>query len=116
MLRRQGRFGGLFSPANGRSGGLLILWNTDMLDFHDTISGTFSLSILFSLRGSDSKWAVTDPRQKANFWKEIANVGRQWGVPWLLCGDFNAIRSQGERSSGQDSKKQARDFSRLIDD
>lgn len=87
-----------YSPASGFSGGLLILWNSEQIEVHDTIYGDFSLTIQVSLRGSNLKWALSvvygpcDPRQKFNFWKEVDTAGQKWGLPWVLCGDFNAIR------------------------
>lgn len=42
-------------PANVLSGGLLLMWNTDLLTVHDSIIGRYSLFILCSVAGSSTK-------------------------------------------------------------
>lgn len=54
--------------------------------------------------------------KKHNFEKKLIEVGTTWGVPWLVFGNFNAIRCEDERSSGNSVKKVMRDFNRVVDD
>lgn len=53
--------------------------------------------------------------EKAEFWNELHQVGKQWAVPWLIFGDFNAIRTRSERMGQSFSRRESRDCNTFID-
>lgn len=108
-------------PAIGASGVIFLVWDVDKVNVHDIVRGTYSVSLLVSLVGTDSKWACTilygpcDGRKKNSFWQELGDSVALWGVPWIGVGDFNSIRVQDERTSGFLSKRDARCFNNFVE-
>jgi hypothetical protein len=66
--------------------------------------GRFSLTVFLENKFDKVKWACTtvyghvDPSLKANFWDELSDIGLTWRGPWVIGGDFNAIRSRNEKN------------------
>lgn len=50
------------------------------------------------------------------FWEELDTIGRAWNLPWIMVGDFNAVRTRAERSSGRASKLEREQFANLLDE
>lgn len=42
--------------------------------------------------------------EKLEFLEELDNLGRVWSYPWLLAGDFNAVKQPFERNISKASK------------
>lgn len=48
-------------------------------------------------------WALTfihsscDPALKVEFWEDVEQVGNNFGGPWIILGDFNAVSGQHEK-------------------
>lgn len=108
-------------PSTGLSGGQVLIWDTDSVIVHEKSVGKHSITILCSLLGSTDRWACTslygpcDLKEKVGFWNEVADIEITRGVPWLILGDFNAIRVREERSSGAIIKRVARDFNNWVE-
>lgn len=79
----------IFSPSDGSSGGLILLWNPDIVKVIDILKGRFSLSSLCCLEGSSDLWVyctVYGPcgmRDKLLFWQELWDIGH-FGTHLLL--------------------------------
>lgn len=109
-------------PSRGQSGGLALLWDSDRLEVSEVLKGSFSISISCNLVGSSIKLVCTNVyapngvSNKKEFWEELKNIRNTWSAPWLIFGDFNAVRATNERSSGLSSRNERRDFNNFLDD
>ncbi|XP_026415928.1 uncharacterized protein LOC113311305 [Papaver somniferum] len=86
--------------AIGRSGGVLIIWNTKKVVLENYIIGNYSVNIscfdnlVWLLSGAYGPCA-TDERKL--LWRELNLMYNIWELPWCLCGDFNEVRFIRER-------------------
>lgn len=85
----------------GSSGGMII---SSLLSGKVTHVGTFCLSAEFSNKLDHSVWVCTTVYRpnsrhlKHVFWDEIRRC--QLHLPWVICGDFNAIFILEDKNSG----------------
>lgn len=69
--------------------------------------GQFSVSVLLKDVRSIAEWvamSVYGPatiNEKVAFWQELSQVAGMWNCPWLIGGDFNAIRYPNEKRGGR---------------
>jgi len=91
----------------GTTGGLAILWNPEEVLFENWISLPRILSSLFRVVGSSNWILITGvygphiPRERKNFLKDLQTTRRIFpGIPWILGGDFNMIRTMEEKRGG----------------
>lgn len=54
--------------------------------------------------------------KKQEFWEELDSLGRYWELPWMLAGDFNAVKSRRERSSNKASISGRENFLEFCDE
>ena len=93
----------LYLGSDGASGGILIMWDRRVVAMTDSAVGHFSISCKFRNVVDQKEWAfsgVYGPninRERNTMWEELAGVVTWWGVPWVVGGDFNAIRFPSER-------------------
>ncbi|XP_073291110.1 uncharacterized protein [Primulina huaijiensis] len=106
-------------PSNGRSGGILVLWDPRVVGVTDNLIGEFSVSI--EIEGSDQiRWwfsAIYGPvhsRQRELFWEEIAGLHSICGDKWCLGGDFNVVRNTGEKLNSLSNTTSMSCFDKLI--
>ena len=82
----------------GALGGILILWDSRVLQLLEIEEGQFSLSCKFQNCEDDFKWVFTGvygPSFGENrdiFWEELGVIKGLWGDPWVIGGGFNIIR------------------------
>lgn len=68
--------------------------------------GRFSVSALLKDVRSNAEWVATSvyglskASNKADFWMKLSIVAGMWNRPWMLGGDFNAIRFPYEKRGG----------------
>ncbi|XP_026433507.1 uncharacterized protein LOC113330930 [Papaver somniferum] len=113
-------FGWTFQQSAGSSGGMIILWNKDILDVHDSLVGEFTLSISCSNKDDGFQWILTNvygpnkPRERDSFWEELDNVYSFWDLPWCIGGDFNTVLSCDEKKNSSKFTKSMKSFSSFI--
>lgn len=92
-----------------------------MLEVEEILKGKFSISILCSLIGLDSKWDCTyvygscNVSEKIQFLSKIEGKNRYWNAPWIVFGDFNSIQQTAERPCSQVSRSELCSFNNSID-
>lgn len=88
----------------GRHLGGLGYWKTRNSDSH---IGDHLLSLRCRCIATNDLWTFTVVYGpvvqgfKDSLWAKLDTVGRCWSSPWLVAGDFNAIKQNSERSSGR---------------
>ncbi|CAL1361155.1 unnamed protein product [Linum trigynum] len=89
--------------AEGRKGGIWLCWDANSASM-ELVSACFQhLTVRVSTSGV-MPWLLTavyaSPRQEFHrfLWQAIFRSGKEWDLPRLLTGDFNAIRSPSEQT------------------
>lgn len=86
-----------FLPSCGLARGMVIGWNSLLLDGKMIFSGYFYMMVEFRCKRDNLQWLWTsvygpntrDP--KALFWEDIRRSYSGVNCPWVIYGDFNAI-------------------------
>ncbi|KAI3784929.1 hypothetical protein L1987_44037 [Smallanthus sonchifolius] len=106
----------------GRSGGLLCLWNPGVFRLQNTIKNMYFLIISGRLVGSDTEghfvnvYAPNDPVSRRNLWGELLVLRNSVPGFWAFFGDFNEVRDPSERVNSYFVALNADKFNRFIGD
>ncbi|XP_073066025.1 uncharacterized protein [Primulina eburnea] len=89
-------------PAEGRSGGILVLWDPRLVRVSDNLIGNFSASIKIQWNDDIFWWftAIYGPcnsRNRELLWDELAGLNSICGENWCVGGDFNVVRNLSEK-------------------
>jgi hypothetical protein len=109
----------LYLGSEGASGGILFLWDRRVVERIDSAVGHY-ISCKFRNVLDQKDWAffgVYGPninRERNVMWEELAGVASWWGVPWIVGGDFNAVRFPLERLGAMHFTPTMRGFSEFI--
>lgn len=118
-----------FLPARGSAGGIIVSgggiivgWNSVLFTGKLERMNTFSLTIEFVSKKDNFIWRCTtvygpNARSlKVAFWEELRECASATNVPWIVCGDFNAIFSLEDKSSGAPNLEDVRQANALMFD
>lgn len=90
-------------PAFGLSGGILVLWNHLVGRVTPIATSRWALHLVISAVGSNWILTVIYNSQLISdhkfLWKQLSGMN-SLNIPWLLCGDFNAISSYEDHRGG----------------
>jgi exonuclease III len=104
----------------GPQGGILVMWDTKVVEKLEDAVGNFSVSCKFQCVLTRQEWVfigVYGPqtnRDKLLMWEELAGLYSWWGSLWCVGGDFNVVRFPSERSGGQCLSTAMQGFSDFI--
>lgn len=96
----------VFAPAKGTARGMIIGWSGVNLVGKLEKVGVFSLTVEFRDKRDNFIWRCTSVygptarTLKRSFWEELRSCGGDPLIPWVICGDFNAIFSVEDKPSG----------------
>ena len=113
--------GWLYLPSVGRSGGIIVIWDPQVLELGESRIGSFSVCCRFKSLEDNFEWGLigvygpNDDYMRRALFEELSFFMSSWDIPWCLGGDFNVIRFPSERSSGGRSSWAMREFSSFID-
>jgi len=105
----------------GRSGGIAIIWDAQVLELIDSKIGTYAVCGKFKSLKDDFVWGLiavygpNDDNLRFALFDELNVFMSQWDIPWCLGGDFNVVRSLYDRSSGGKLSLSMLEFSNFID-
>ena len=108
--------------AEGASGGIVIFWDSRVLQLLDKEEGQFTVSCRFKLIAEDRIWVFTGVYGPTAYgareflWDELGAINGLWNDPWCIGGDFNITRFPNERSREGRITGSMRRFSQVIDD
>jgi len=106
----------------GRSGGLLIGANNEILEVTEYKKGRFCQFFVLKLRENEFKWGVCNvygPVQmylKAEFLRELMELILSTEVPIIVGGYFNLVRDSFEKSSGNINASLVNMFNQFVSD
>lgn len=93
-------------PAEGRAGGISILWHADLLNVTDVACTPQEIHCMIQVSRSPNKWlfsaiyAHNDISSKSLLWDNLKRVADLHGGPWLLGGDFNEVTTPTKKFRG----------------
>lgn len=96
--------GANFNPSNGAARGILVLWNTDVLQCVDMVKRAITISCMFTCGRSAEEWMLTGVYCRGNkverelLWKELKVCKRRWGGNWIVGGDFTIVLRREDRT------------------
>ena len=112
----------IWSPAIGRSGGIGVLWKSQLLT-HEIISldKQRPRHITIAYKNTNSKfeckiifiYAPPMERDKDEFWIEVETTIEESDIPCIIIGDMNDIVSSEDKLGGAETNPNR--FTRLLD-
>ena len=110
----------LYLGSDGASGGILLIWNSRVVEKVEEAVGHFSVSCKFKNVGDQFEWAFTGVygpnlnNRRRLMWEELTGLISWWDLPWCLGGDFNIIRFPSERLGAASFSKAMYRFSDFV--
>ncbi|XP_026441694.1 uncharacterized protein LOC113340852 [Papaver somniferum] len=110
----------VYLPLEGRSGGVLLMWNSSVVVMEESLLGEFLVTLIFRNTSDGFTWiftsvyGATDPADYEQFWQEIQDVRLLMSGPWMLGGDWNAPLFASERSSIGGCNRNRRNFRKFV--
>ncbi|XP_028061534.1 uncharacterized protein LOC114264968 [Camellia sinensis] len=106
--------------AEGSVGGLLCIWNPDIFQMSEycsnqgfiIMSGTFFNLFEYTLLNI---YAPNEMGARGEFWERLVNLKNEFPKPWCIAGDFNEIRSIGEKKGCSRRDKGMKELNEFID-
>ncbi|KAJ0599187.1 putative RNA-directed DNA polymerase [Helianthus annuus] len=104
----------------GRSGGLALMWNPDLLSVDFTLQNQRFVLVSGSVRGYESRINILNvhapnevPLRKL-LWLDISELIRQRDGMWVCFGDFNEVRDVSERVNSRFDSSASEAFNDFI--
>ncbi|XP_070004098.1 uncharacterized protein LOC142163515 [Nicotiana tabacum] len=101
-------------PAEGQSGGLVILWNHARVIVNNFTRRNQEIYAMIKIKPNHKKWlfssiyASTDKNNRDTLWQNIKNIYNTYKGAWLMGGDFNDVIMAQEKLGGKSvNQKQA---------
>ncbi|GLT46628.1 hypothetical protein SLA2020_203720 [Shorea laevis] len=109
--------------AQGRSGGILCIWKSDVFTMKKTLDGTGYCGV-FGFWGKEevpcyfiNVYSPCEKQEKRKLWAELLElIQEHGGGNWCIGGDFNAIRFKEERQGRWYDSGEMREFNKFIQD
>ncbi|XP_071718070.1 uncharacterized protein [Rutidosis leptorrhynchoides] len=108
-------------PKVGKSGGMLLVWDTNAFEVIQAVEGTFFLAIKGRWKGKERDTIVTNvygPHKdegKRELWESLETLMEYKDANWVLCEDFNEVRSPSERKNCEFIERRATRFNNFIE-
>ncbi|GKV25907.1 hypothetical protein SLEP1_g35285 [Rubroshorea leprosula] len=113
-------FDWIAKPSRGLSGGLLCIWDKKIFKKEEVLEGDHFIGV-FGLWGEKGVpvyilniYSPCDLSGKRALWEELHNLILNRKGNWCLGGDFNAVRSAGERAGCKGMSREMIDFDSFI--
>lgn len=109
-----------FLPSQGSSGGILFGGDSNKVRIVSISLHTFCMDVHVENKLDSVIWQLTivygpvKRKLKSLFWAELDLVRQGQSLPWILCGDFNALRSIKDKSGSHLDISISRSFNSFI--
>ncbi|XP_071719325.1 uncharacterized protein [Rutidosis leptorrhynchoides] len=113
-------FGFLQKDAVGKLGGLLVIWDKSIFEVESYTCCEFFLAFRGKWKNNGEKSTIVNvygphnDRCKKRMWELLDKLIRSIDTKWLLCGDFNEVRSCSDRFNSQFHQNRADRFNDFI--
>ena len=103
-------------PATGTRGGILLLWDEDLVEVKDINTGTFFLSATITIIriATSFKFTTVYGPTRSNlkdiFFQELISEKPTPGTRWLLAGDFNQIYRTRDKNRANSNRSRMTRF------
>ena len=110
-----------FLPTIGSAGGVLLIWDNQVLEKLDSRVNKFSVSCHWKGVNDGLEWVgtglygPTNDLLRRELWAELQSVYLVWRLPWVVFGDFNVVRFPSERLGCSRLTSSMVDFSDFIE-
>ncbi|GJX68153.1 RNA-directed DNA polymerase, eukaryota [Tanacetum coccineum] len=110
----------IYNESNGKSGGILAVWDTTLFSLNESLKGDGYLALLGRWRNIDTSclivvvYAPQDHRDKKKLWNNLASLIENHNSFSVLLGDFNEVRYEMERLGTIFDKRSASLFNDFI--
>lgn len=111
-----------FNPSISAFGGILTAWNPNHLSLTSSSTSAHTLTSTFQSTANCSTFIVMNcygpcaHQDKQAFLDELTSLSSSISGAWIVLGDFNLVRSPGERSNDNFDIHEADWFNSMIDD
>lgn len=95
----------LVSPSNPSSGGLALLWKSDLnIQVTASCNNFVDTQITYKRTKFFSTFVYGAPEvpRRQEIWNQLTDIGDLRAEPWFLTGDFNEIIDNSEKTGGKD--------------
>ncbi|XP_071694970.1 uncharacterized protein [Rutidosis leptorrhynchoides] len=105
----------------GQSGGMLLLWDPNIVDVIDAVEGQFFLAIRGKWQGKINDTIVVNvygphkDDENKKFWDSLQGLMSFDNDEWVIGGDFIEVRSQDERQNSIFIERRAKLFNNFIE-
>ncbi|XP_071729355.1 uncharacterized protein [Rutidosis leptorrhynchoides] len=116
----ESNFGYVQKEVVGKSGGLLLIWDSNVFDVIESWGCEFFLAIrgIWSRSGIESIivniYVPHNDREKIEMWDLLDKLINSIDSSWLLVGDFNEVRAPTDRQNSQFHQYRADRFNEFI--
>ncbi|XP_028083438.1 uncharacterized protein LOC114284690 [Camellia sinensis] len=106
--------------AEGLAGGLICIWDPDIFNLSDYCCNRNFILLSGKIQNSldcviINTHASNDVVRRKELWVTLQNLKHFFSKPWCLGGDFNEIRTVGERIGVSYRDRGMREFNQFID-
>ncbi|GJY45302.1 RNA-directed DNA polymerase, eukaryota, reverse transcriptase zinc-binding domain protein [Tanacetum coccineum] len=102
-LWKNSKFAYFTKKADGKSGGIIAIWDPSFFSSSSAIEGDGFVAITGKWRDFDTTclmivvYAPQDHKRKEKLWRELNQIINQQNIPSIVFGDFNEVRNASER-------------------
>ncbi|KAL7598934.1 hypothetical protein Lser_V15G26688 [Lactuca serriola] len=115
----QSDFGYVAMKSEGRSGGLLSMWDSQKYTVVETLKSRHFIITIGNWSGITVSTIFSNiygphfPREKKKLWDDLLKIKMEKMGVWIVLGDFNTVRRQDERYNSQFYNSSAYWFNRF---
>ncbi|PWA76953.1 hypothetical protein CTI12_AA229170 [Artemisia annua] len=107
-------------PANGNSGGIIMIWDTRVFTCKEAVGDERFISVKGTWKGKNEEvflvciYGPHVSRQKTSLWDRIEGLMNKWQGAWCIFGDLNVVRRNEDRFNSQVNIKEMTEFNGFI--
>ena len=119
IMVKVGLLNGVISPSKGKSGGIAMLWESD-LNVELKSFTMYHIDSVVTDPTSGFKWRIIgfygnpDTNRRKESWELLQFLNAQFHMPWVCMGDFNEILLSSEKWGGLERPQQQIDGFRKV--
>ena len=111
---------GISVDVEGSAGGLVTMWNEEMVSIRDCMSNKWCIILVGELNKFKKEvvlcnvYTSNSKKERRDLWGYILSVQQSFPLPWCMGGDFNTVLVESERNGGVFNKWSAKAFNNFM--